>query len=98
MNLPAGGGAYLRFFPVTLLRRALGAAEARGVPGTIYLHPWELDREMPPFQAPWATRLRMRGGIRGMPQKLSALTSAFRFQTMEETVRAMKEPKGSPPC
>ena len=98
MNLPAGGGAYLRFFPVTLLRRALKAAEARGVPGTIYLHPWELDREMPPFQAPWATRLRMRGGIRTVPRKLSALTSAFRFRTMEETVRSMEGTMGEGQC
>jgi polysaccharide deacetylase family protein (PEP-CTERM system associated) len=98
MNLPAGGGAYLRFFPVTLVRRALTAAEGRGAPGTVYLHPWELDGEMPRFEAPWATRLRMRGGIRNVPRKLAALTSAFRFRTMEETVRAMKEPLESPPC
>lgn len=94
MTFPSGGGAYLRFFPVGFVRRALRSAEARGVPGTVYVHPWELDREMPAFRAPWATRLRMRGGIRGMPRKLSALTSAFRFRTMGETAREMDAAKG----
>jgi polysaccharide deacetylase family protein (PEP-CTERM system associated) len=89
LNLPAGGGAYLRFFPVGLARRALKAAEGRGVPGTLYMHPWELDKDMPAFRAPWLTRLRMRGGIRGVERKLAVLTSAFRFRTMGETVREM---------
>ena len=90
MSLPAGGGAYLRFFPAGLLAKALRAAEARGACGTLYIHPWELDEAMPRFEAPWATRLRMRGGIRSMPRKLSALTSAFRFRTMGEAAQEMR--------
>jgi len=89
MRLPAGGGAYMRFFPVGLLRSALKSAEARGAPGTMYVHPWELDEEMPAFRAPWPTQLRMRGGIRGLGRKLSVLTSAFRFRRMGETVREL---------
>ena len=64
LTLPAAGGAYLRFFPAALLRAALSSAERRGVPGTLYVHPWEFDRDMPAVPGPWITQLRMRGGIR----------------------------------
>jgi polysaccharide deacetylase family protein (PEP-CTERM system associated) len=84
LNLPAAGGAYLRFFPAGLVSRALASAERRGVPGTVYLHPWELDEAMPAFDAPWRTRLRMRGGIAGMAKKLARLTARFRFRPMGE--------------
>jgi polysaccharide deacetylase family protein (PEP-CTERM system associated) len=97
LNLPAAGGAYLRFFPAGLISRALASAERRGVPGTVYLHPWELDESMPPFNAPWRTRLRMRGGIAGMARKLSRLTDRFRFRPMRETAEEiLVSVKGGP--
>jgi len=98
ISLPAGGGAYLRFFPVGLLKAALRSTEARGASGTLYLHPWELDEEMPAFRAPLITRLRMRGGIRGLPGKISALTSTFRFRTMGETALELGRAHGGGGC
>ena len=85
MNLPAAGGAYLRFFPAALVRKALSSAEVRNVPGTLYVHPWEFDEDMPAFSAPWKTQLRMRGRIGGLEKKLLSLTSRFSFQTVVET-------------
>ncbi len=89
MNLPAAGGAYLRFFPGALVHRALLSAESRRAPGTVYVHPWEFDEEMPSFRAPWSTRLRMRFGVGGLASKLSSLTERFRFQAVAATVGAM---------
>jgi polysaccharide deacetylase family protein (PEP-CTERM system associated) len=86
-NLPAAGGAYLRFFPVALIKNALLSAEKRGEPGTLYLHPWELDIGMPPIPAPFKTRLRMTGGISGVPRKMADLTDAFEFRPMIQTAR-----------
>ncbi len=88
LNLPAAGGAYLRFFPFELIRRALRSAEERGVPGTVYFHPWELDEDMPRFRAPWKTQLRMRGGIKTVSRKLAALSREFRFRPMNETAES----------
>jgi polysaccharide deacetylase family protein (PEP-CTERM system associated) len=87
LSLPAAGGAYLRFFPVGLVARALVSAGERGVPGTLYLHPWELDPGLPEFAAPWRTQLRMRHGSRKMSRRLEKLLSRFRFQPMGETAR-----------
>lgn len=42
--LPVGfsGGAYLRILPWTAIRWALSRQAARGEPGMIYFHPWEI--------------------------------------------------------
>ena len=90
LNLPAAGGAYLRFFPVALVRRALASAEARGVPGTLYIHPWELDPEMPSFSAPWRTQLRMRGGIGRVAGRVLSLLDRFEFRPMRDTAAEMR--------
>ena len=90
LNLPAAGGAYLRFFPVALVRSALASAEDRGVPGTLYLHPWELDSGMPSFSAPWRTQLRMRGGIRRVAGRISTLLDRFEFRPMRDTAAEVR--------
>jgi len=87
--LPAAGGAYLRFFPLALIRSALKSASSRGVPATLYIHPWETDTTLPRFQAPWKTQLRMRGGIGSVSGKLAALTRDFSFRPMVETVEEL---------
>jgi polysaccharide deacetylase family protein (PEP-CTERM system associated) len=86
LRLPAAGGAYLRFFPVQLVERALRAAEKRGKPGTVYLHPWELEPNMPRFKAPPLTQIRMKMGIKRMRVRLSRLLSRFTFQTIRDTL------------
>ena len=91
LNLPAAGGAYLRFFPVALIRRALASAGNRGVPGTLYLHPWELDLDMPSFSAPWKTQLRMRVGIRKMARRVTTLLDQFQFRPMRETAAQTRD-------
>jgi len=53
-RLPLGGGGYLRLLPARLLSGRLGRLERRGLPGCIYLHPWELDPDQP------------RPGLRGL--------------------------------
>src|SRR5881628_2851253 len=64
INLPAAGGAYLRVLPYGVVRSALRQAERRGAPGTIYIHPWEIDPEQPRLPVPWLTRLRHYTGLR----------------------------------
>jgi polysaccharide deacetylase family protein (PEP-CTERM system associated) len=85
LNLPAAGGAYLRFFPVALMHKALSSAETRGEPGTLYVHPWEFDDNIPAFSASWWVQLRMRGRTGNTKRKLNSLITRFRFQTMGET-------------
>ena len=86
-RLPLGGGGYLRLFPVGWIAWALRAAERRGWPGCVYLHPWEVDPEQP--------RVRL-GGLRGFRHyvnlhrteaKLEALLRRFRFVGLEQALQ-----------
>ena len=79
LTLPAGGGAYFRLFPFSLVGRALRDAAAAGTPGTFYLHPWELDPDQPRLAVGRLTRVRHYGGLSGVAQKLERLLREFRF-------------------
>lgn len=89
MRLPAGGGAYFRLFPYGLVQAALRDCERRGVPGTFYIHPWELDVGQPRFPVPWATRIRHYGGLGRTDGRLDRLLREFRFTTMADTVATL---------
>lgn len=87
VNLPAGGGAYFRLLPYRLVRLALGEANARGVPGTFYIHPWEVDPDQPRLPGSWTTRVRHYGGLRRTAARLERLLTAFRFAPIADTLR-----------
>lgn len=86
VNWPAGGGAYFRLFPYRLVQSALADCVRRGVPGTFYLHPWELDPEQPRLQVPWLARVRHYGGLRRVVPRLERLLGEFRFTSIDATL------------
>jgi polysaccharide deacetylase family protein (PEP-CTERM system associated) len=88
-RIPAGGGAYFRLLPYALARAALRACEARGVPGTFYIHPWELDPGQPRLDVSWTTRVRHYGGLSKTRPRLERLLREFRFTPMGDTVAAL---------
>src|SRR2546426_8846748 len=45
-----------RLLPYVVTRAALKQCERRGVSGTFYIHPWELDPGQPRLTVPWPTR------------------------------------------
>jgi polysaccharide deacetylase family protein (PEP-CTERM system associated) len=89
LRLPAAGGAYLRVFPLGLIKRGLREAAGAGAPGTLYVHPWEWDAGMPDIPAPFATRMRMTAGIGTVFPKLDRLLDEFEFGPIRDTVAAM---------
>ena len=86
MRLPAAGGAYFRLFPYGVVRTALRQCERRNVPGTFYIHPWELDPEQPRLPVSWLTARRHYGGLRRTRPRLERLLREFRFVPINETV------------
>ena len=89
LELPAAGGAYFRLLPYGVVRAGLRRCERRGVPGTFYIHPWELDPAQPRLAVPWITRLRHYGGLRWMARRLDRLLAEFRFTAVRDTVAAL---------
>jgi polysaccharide deacetylase family protein (PEP-CTERM system associated) len=84
--LPAGGGAYFRLLPYKLVHSALESAEERGVPGTFYIHPWELDPAQPRVKTPFLTRVRHYGGMSRTASRIKRLLSDFHFQPIAATL------------
>lgn len=89
-TLPAGGGGYLRLFPLALVRSAFAEAERRGVPATFYIHPWELDPEQPRLDVSWPVRVRHYGGLSRTAGRIRELLGRFRFQPIAETIGALQ--------
>ncbi len=86
VRLPAAGGAYFRLLPYGVVRAALRQCEGRGVPGTFYMHPWEIDPDQPRIDASWVTRARHYGGLRKTLPRLERLLNEFRFVPVRETL------------
>jgi polysaccharide deacetylase family protein (PEP-CTERM system associated) len=82
LNLPAAGGAYLRILPYGLVQAALRDHERRRTPGTIYVHPWELDPGQPRMAVSRVARLRHYTGLRQTWSRLNRLLSEFRFTSV----------------
>lgn len=89
MRLPAAGGAYIRLLPYSVVRAAFRQSERRGMPGTFYIHPWEIDPEQPRLAVPWLTRVRHYGGLRRTTQRLAWMLTEFRFTAVRDTVAAL---------
>lgn len=87
-RVPAGGGAYFRLFPYAMVRAALHDCERRGVPGTFYIHPWEVDPGQPRLEVPWLTQLRHYGGLRRTLPRLERLLAEFPFTAIAESLAA----------
>ncbi|HEV8305285.1 MAG TPA: XrtA system polysaccharide deacetylase [Gemmatimonadales bacterium] len=91
LHLPAAGGAYFRLLPYGVVRAALRQCERRGVPGTFYIHPWELDPAQPRLDVSWLTRVRHYGGLGRTAQRIERLLSEFRFTAVRDTVASVRE-------
>jgi len=89
LRLPAAGGAYFRLLPYGLVRTALRQCERREVPGTFYIHPWEIDPGQPRLDVSWLVRARHYGGLRRSLPRLERLLTDFRFKPIRETVAAL---------
>jgi len=89
MRLPAAGGAYFRLLPYALVQAAFRQCERRGVPGTFYIHPWELDADQPRVRCSWLTRVRHYGGLRETAPRLDRLLAEFPFTAVRDTVASV---------
>jgi polysaccharide deacetylase family protein (PEP-CTERM system associated) len=94
-NLPAAGGAYLRLFPLAVIRRAVRECESRGTPATLYIHPWELDPDQPRLPVHFTARLRHYTGLRRTLPRLERLLGEFRFTSIGASLTTLPETAGA---
>ncbi len=80
MNLPIGGGAYLRLLPLPYIRMGLSYVnDMERKPVTIYMHPWEIDCYQPELAAGWKSQIRQNWGLDTMEAKVAELLRGRRF-------------------
>ncbi len=88
-NLPVAGGGYLRLLPARSVALALAHVnEVEHQPTIVYLHPWEIDPEIPRFSQGWLKDKRGYMGLDNMYQKLDLLMDLFHFTTVAQVLAA----------
>lgn len=85
-RLPVGGGGYLRLFPLGLLRKGLRQQDALGMPGCIYLHPWEVDPGQPRRRLGLLRGFRHYVNLGRTQAKLDALLQEAQFLGLEAAI------------
>jgi polysaccharide deacetylase family protein (PEP-CTERM system associated) len=80
VNLPFGGGGYLRILPIAYTRRAFRRVnEGEQQPAIVYFHPWEIDPEQPRLQVPLRSRLRHYTNLSRMRKRVTVLLQNYEF-------------------
>lgn len=89
MNLPFGGGGYLRLLPMAFTRWAISSLHRREKqPVIVYFHPWELDSDQPRLPGTWKSRMRHYRGLNKTAERLHEILSHGVFQPLINLVRA----------
>jgi polysaccharide deacetylase family protein (PEP-CTERM system associated) len=85
-TVPVSGGGYFRILPYWLTRAGLRQVNARGLPFTFYLHPWEIDPDQPRAAARGFARFRHYTNLAGCEQRLVSLLRDFEFTRMVDVL------------
>lgn len=94
---PAAGGGYLRLMPFSLVEGALRQVEARGMPGTLYIHPWDLDPGLQPLEelSP-LLKTRLHAGVGRARRRLTRLIERYPSRIIADTLDRTLQ-SGDPP-
>jgi polysaccharide deacetylase family protein (PEP-CTERM system associated) len=91
MNLPFGGGGYLRLLPMFFTRWAIRTTHQReGQPVMVYFHPWELDPDQPRLPGTWKSRFRHCSGLAKTEGRLQEILALGRFQPFINLVQMLE--------
>ena len=95
IRLPFSGGLYLRLLPYSFIRRYIKKLNKRGVAAVIYLHPWELDPELPRLRLKWTGRFALYHNLDKVEAKVERLLQEFSFVPAQEALRDAGSFRGS---
>jgi polysaccharide deacetylase family protein (PEP-CTERM system associated) len=86
LNVPVGGGGYLRLYPRAITESLLSSVNRDGRAFQIYIHPWEVDPEQPRMHGSLKSRFRHYVNLTTTLGKLDSLLARFRFGTLSDVV------------
>jgi polysaccharide deacetylase family protein (PEP-CTERM system associated) len=86
VNLPIGGGAYLRFLGKRFMVNSIINMNKRGWPATIYIHPWEIECYVPETYFNPATKFITFHNVGKPKEQLEDLFKTFKFVSIRDFV------------
>lgn len=89
LRLPFAGGFFLRAWPAGWIRRALRWYEEQGDPAVVYVHPWEVDPDMPRVRLGPFWSFVHYAGLARMEARLRELLQTCRFLPLAELAKLL---------
>lgn len=89
-NIPVSGGGYFRLYPYHFIKWAINTINSSGNPVLIFLHPWELDPDLPRVKAGFLSKFRTYANLYLTQERFSRLLNDFQFSSVRE-ILAMKD-------
>ncbi|MFH5801817.1 polysaccharide deacetylase family protein [Haladaptatus sp. CMAA 1911] len=80
VRIPIAGGFYARMLPARMLREGVRSLNRKGIPATLYFHPWEFNPSVTTDSPPYHARFVSFYGIERTIGKLDSLLDAFDFK------------------
>ena len=85
LRIPISGGFYFRCLPLWLLKSMIKIVNEKR-PSIIYIHPWELYREVPRLDLPYFSNLITYYGVENAMQKFENLIKSFQFAPVRDVL------------
>ena len=83
-KIPAAGGFYLRTLPIKVIKNALKNYQNKNIPGSFYIHSWELTPEfMPKLDLPFKDKFATYHNLGKAYSRMSELLKSFKFTSFE---------------
>ena len=90
-KIPAGGGFYLRTLPTKVIKNAFKDYENKDMPGSFYIHSWELTPEfMPKLDLPFKDKFTTYHNLGKAYSRMSELLKLFEFTSFSRYIRENK--------
>ncbi len=90
-KIPVGGGFYLRFVPMNVIKNIMKKNEEEDIPCTFYIHSWELLAEyMPRIKLPIKEKFVTYHNIEKAKRKMTEIIQDFQFTSFEKFMKNKK--------
>lgn len=90
LDFPFSGGAYFRYYPYAITKNILKSFEKKNTRVVFYIHPWELDDNLPKSNLTYSQDLRLRYNIKNNASKFELLLTDFKFEPLVDLHDSIK--------
>lgn len=87
LKMPVAGGFYLRFFPISIIRRLVKKTNERGAPAVMYIHNWELDAETSKLKSGSFISPIIYYNVKGTERRVRHILSHLQFMSFRDYMR-----------